>query len=62
MVQKGLDRRQLRTDPEDNSEADWKVYRRMSATAQRIRQKHFATDTSRGILPVIDKILREVNR
>ena len=62
VVKKRLDKRRSGTDPEDNSEADWEVYRRMSATSQRIRQKHFAVDTSRDISPVIYKIVREVNR
>lgn len=62
VVKKRLDKRQSGTDSEDNSEADWGVYRRMSATSQRIRRKHFAVDTSRDISPVIDKIVHEVNR
>ena len=62
VVKQRLDRRRLRADPKDKSEADWEVYRRMSATSQRIRRKHFAVDTSRDISPVIDKIVREVNR
>ncbi len=62
VVKKRLDNRRLGTDPEDSSEADWQVYRRMSATFQRIQRKHFAVDTSRNISTVIDKIVREVNR
>jgi predicted kinase len=62
VVKKRLDRRRLGTDAEDNSEADWEIYLRMSATSQRIRRKHFAVDTSRDISPVVDKIVHEVNR
>ena len=62
VVRQRLERRAKRVDPEDRSEADWKVYQRMKSSAQRIRRNHFAVDTSRDITPVIDKIVREVNR
>jgi predicted kinase len=48
--------------PEDKSDADWEVYRQMKPRAEKIRRNHFAVDTSRDITPVIDKILRELNR
>ena len=48
--------------PGGNSDADWRVYRRMRPQAQRIRRRHYAVDTSRDITPVIDKIVREVSR
>lgn len=47
---------------EDHSEADWAVFQKMKSSAQSIRHKHFAVDTSRDITPVLDKIVREVNR
>ncbi|MCK4362352.1 MAG: AAA family ATPase, partial [Dehalococcoidia bacterium] len=56
LVRQRLQDRLSRLDQEDKSEADWRVYRRMSAAAQRIRRNHFAADTSRDITPVIDKI------
>ncbi len=62
LVHKRLRRRKAGADAEDNSEADWDVYRRMSQSSQRIRRNHFAVDTSRDITPVLDKIVREVNR
>ncbi|TEU05025.1 MAG: hypothetical protein E3J24_00085, partial [Dehalococcoidia bacterium] len=62
LVRQRLQDRLSRLDPEDKSEADWRVYRRMSAAAQRIQRNHFAVDTSSDITPVIDKIAREVNR
>ena len=62
LVRQRLQDRLSRLDPEDKSEADWRVYRRMSAAAQRIRRNHFAADTSSDITPIIDKIVREVNR
>jgi predicted kinase len=62
LVRQRLEDRLLSVDPDDNSEADWSVYQQMRATSQRIRRNHFAVDTSRDITPVIDKIVREVNR
>lgn len=44
------------------SDADWKVYQGMKSTVQKIRRNHYAVDTSRDITPVLDKIVREVNR
>jgi predicted kinase len=46
----------------DNSDADWQVYQRMKPQLQRIRRCHYAVDTSRDVTPVIDKIVREINR
>jgi predicted kinase len=62
VVRERLRKRRSENDLNDNSGADWEVYRRMSATSQRIRRKHFTVDTSRDIAPVIDKIVREANR
>jgi predicted kinase len=62
VVHQRLEQRCKGMNPEDNSEADWRVYRRMKSTAQRIRRNHFAVDTSKDITPVIDKIVRQTNR
>ncbi len=34
----------------------------MKPTVQKIYRNHYAVDTSRDITPVLDKIVREVNR
>ncbi|UCH50471.1 MAG: ATP-binding protein [Chloroflexota bacterium] len=47
---------------EDKSDADWEVYRHMKPRAEKIRRNHFAVDTSQDIAPVIDKIIRTINR
>jgi len=47
---------------EDHSEADWAVFQKMKPSVQKIGRNHFAVDTSRDITPVLDKIVREVNR
>jgi predicted kinase len=62
VVHQRLEQRAKGMNPGDNSEADWRVYRRMKSTAQRIRRNHFAVDTSKDITPVIDKIVRQTNR
>ncbi len=50
------------TNPEDKSDAGWGVYSRMKPRVDRIKRNHFAVDTSRDIGPVIDKIVRMINR
>jgi predicted kinase len=62
LVQARLKARSERPEIEDNSDADWTVYQKMKPTAQKMRRKHYAVDTSRDITPVLDKIVREVNR
>jgi len=49
-------------DPQDHSTADWGVYSRMRGRAERIGRGYFAVDTSRDIVPVIDKIVRQARR
>jgi predicted kinase len=49
-------------DSDNNSDADWAVYRKMQSSVEKISRKHYAVDTSRDISPVLDKIVREVNR
>jgi predicted kinase len=48
--------------PEDKSDADWKIYRRMEPQAEKIRRNYLVVDTSQDITPVIDKIIRMLNR
>ena len=62
VIQQRLERRRKEPDPDDKSEADWKVYQKMTATAERIRRNHFAVDTSKDIAPAIEKIVREARR
>ena len=62
LVRQRLENRSSGTDSFGGSEADWKVYQKMRASVQKIRRNHFAVDTSRDIIPVINKIVREANR
>ena len=62
VAQARLKARQDGTDTASKSDADWTVYQKMTPTVQRIRRNHYAVDTSRDITPVLDKIVREINR
>jgi len=62
LVRQRLEARVRGSNPEDRSDADWRVYQKMKSSVQRIRRNYFTLDTSRDITPVIDKILREVRR
>jgi predicted kinase len=62
VVQQRLERRARREDQSDHSEADWNVYSKMKPTVEKIGRNHFAVDSSKDITPVIDRIVRLVNR
>jgi predicted kinase len=57
-----LETRKNGSCPDGKSDADWEIYRQMQPKAEKIRRNHFAVDTSRDITPVIDKIIRALNR
>ncbi|MDM7998425.1 MAG: ATP-binding protein [Dehalococcoidia bacterium] len=62
VVQQRLQRRAKKEDEADHSEADWSVYTKMKSTVEKIGRNHFAVDSSQDITPVIEKIVRLVNR
>lgn len=62
LVRQRLERRAKREVREDNSDADWSVYSRMRSTVDRIGRNHFVVDSSKDITPILDKIVRLVNR
>lgn len=62
LVRQRLENRAIGAEPLDQSEADWEVYQKMKRSEQKIRRNYFAVDTSRDIAPVINKVVREVNR
>ena len=62
LVRERLQARDENKNPEDNSDADWSVYKKMQPAVQKIQRKHYAADTSRDITPVLDKIVREINK
>lgn len=61
VVRQRLERRVMREDRSDHSDADWSVYSKMKSTVDKIGRNHFAVDSSKDIAPVIDKIVRLVN-
>lgn len=62
IVHQRLEARRQGADPLDRSQADWSVYQKMKTSAERISRPHFAVDTSGDIMPVIQKVLRAINR
>jgi predicted kinase len=62
VVYERLKARSEGTNSKSMSDADWTVFQKMQSTVQKIRRNHYAADTSRDITPVLDKIVREVNR
>jgi predicted kinase len=46
----------------EKSDADWKVYLKLSATAEKISRRHFKVDTTKDITPVIEKIVGEARK
>jgi len=57
-----LEQRKYFTDGQDNSDADWSIYKKMASSFEPIRKDHFSVDTSGDIGPVIEKIVREIKR
>jgi len=57
-----LKARKSDTAPETKSDADWEIYRQMKPMVEKIRRHHYVVDTSRDISPVVNKIVRALNR
>jgi len=55
VIQKRLEQRQL--NPVDASDADWRVYRRMSESEQPITRSHLCIDTSQDLDEAIHRIV-----
>ena len=47
-------------EPDNLSDADWTVYRRMVASVEKIKRRHYVVNTAQDISPAIDKIADEV--
>ena len=62
LVYERLQARRCTPDPDNKSDADWSIYRKMKPEMDMIKRNHFVVDTSKDIQPVIKKIIREVNR
>jgi predicted kinase len=44
----------------NNSDADWKVYKRMSKSVDKIRRKHYSVDTSVDYSNILDEIVEAI--
>lgn len=62
VVYQRLEKRAKGMNHEDNSEADWTVYEKMRASAQRISRNHFKIDTSKDTTLAIGKIVHAMNQ
>lgn len=60
LVKRRLEQRNRRTSRSDSSDADWRVYLRMRRSVEPVRRPHFIIDTSRDIMPVVERLTREV--
>ncbi|MFA5309256.1 MAG: AAA family ATPase [Dehalococcoidales bacterium] len=49
-------------DANNNSDADWAVYREMKPTEEKIQRRHFTVDTARDITPALDRVVKEISR
>jgi len=57
-----LQSRKTTAMPGNKSDAGWEIYRKMRPKVEKILRNHLVVDTSRDISPVIDKIVRVLNR
>lgn len=62
LVRQRLQSRAKGINRADKSDAGWNIYQRMKTRVERISRNYYAVDTSRDIIPVIDKIVREAKR
>ena len=62
VVHERFQRRIMKTDTLDSSEADWNVHRRMKTSAGRIGRNFITIDTSEDIEKGINRIIREFKR
>jgi len=62
VVKERLQARSARKKTGESSDADWAVYEKLRATAEKIRRRHYVVDTSKDITPVLDKIVKEIKR
>jgi predicted kinase len=58
IVKDRLDKRA--NDTGSNSDADWKVYRRMRHTVDKIKRKYYPVDTLMDYTSILDKIVEEI--
>ena len=57
-----LEHRKYYPNVQDNSDADWSIFRKMRSSFEPLRKDHFAVDTSKDIGLVIEKVVKEIKR
>jgi predicted kinase len=62
VVRERLKNRGEMTRNGEKSDADWKVYLKLSATAEKILRRHFKVETTKDITPAVEKIVREARK
>jgi predicted kinase len=62
LVFQRLHERKKGMDPGNKSDADWKVYNKMKLEMDRIKRDHYVVDTSGDIEPVMDKVIKAINK
>ena len=62
VIKERFQRREMKMDAQDSSEADWNVHRRMKTRAGRIGRNFITVDTSEDIEQGIRKIIHELKR
>ncbi len=61
-VRRRLEQRMAESPRMGNSDADWRVYRRLLAAWEPIGSDRLVVDTSRDILPAVGDLAREIDR
>jgi predicted kinase len=62
VVRERLKDRAVKARNGEQSDADWKVYLKLSTTVEKIRRRHFKVDTTKDITPLVEKIVKEARR
>ena len=60
VIRERLEQRTMHPDPQDASTADWRVYRRMSATAEPISRPHMTVNTDGDIEWALEQLGRDM--
>lgn len=62
IVRQGLIAREKSAMPQNNTEADWEVYNKITPQGEKISRNHLVVDSSQDITTVIDKTVRATKR
>ena len=57
-----LVKKRLETRQGGYSDADWNIYKKLKSGAQKPKRIHYSADTSRDITPVIDRLMRDIEK